>query len=129
MWNFCKYFLLPIIFLTFHWVFIRLYIYYCASDGILGYFSSYLTTASPICIFILSLIEKTDVGVDCSKNGFYISYPKNDTFSIVIQSDSDVSTICNYTNIGLFLIKGNKNYYCSTADNIGYDCLKNIVNE
>jgi hypothetical protein len=59
MWNFCKYFLLPIIFLTFHWVFIRLYIYYCASDGILGYFSSYLTTASPICIFILSLIEKS----------------------------------------------------------------------
>jgi hypothetical protein len=78
---------------------------------------------------IISLKEKQGVGNECSMNGFYISYPKNDTFSIVIQSDSDVSTICNYTNIGLFLIKGNKNYYCSTADNIGYDCLKNIVNE
>jgi hypothetical protein len=78
---------------------------------------------------IISLKEKQGVGNECSMNGFYISYPKNDAFSIVIQSDSDVSTICNYTNIGLLLIKGNKYYYCSTADNIDYDCLKNIVNE
>jgi len=59
MWNYCKYILLPIFFLSLHWLFLRFYVYYCSPDGIIGYLSSYLTVASPICIFILSLIEKS----------------------------------------------------------------------
>jgi hypothetical protein len=79
---------------------------------------------------IISLKEKQGVSDECSKNGFYISYPKNDTFSIVMDSDSDwVGTIYNYNNLGLFVTDGLSYYYCSTAENIDYDCLKNIVNE
>jgi hypothetical protein len=59
MWNYFKYILLPIFFLSFHWLCLRFYLYYCSPDGFAGYLSSYITTASPICIFTLVLIEKS----------------------------------------------------------------------
>jgi len=59
IWKYLKYILLPIFFLSFHWISLRFYIYYCSPDGFSGYLSSYLTTASPICIFSLVLIEKS----------------------------------------------------------------------
>jgi hypothetical protein len=80
---------------------------------------------------ILSLKEKDGISNNCSKNGFYISYPKTDTFSIIMDSDSDFfGTNYNYTNLALFVNNSSlQQYYCSTDENINYDCLKNTVNE
>ena len=78
---------------------------------------------------ILSLIEKTDVGVDCSKNGFYISYPENDTFSLSVKTSSDgYSSTIIYTNEGILTENVNSDYYCSTSNGIDYDCLANKIN-
>ena len=79
---------------------------------------------------ILSLIEKTDVGVECSKNGFYISYPENDTFSLSVKTSSDgYSSTIIYTNEGILTENVNSDYYCSTSNGINYDCLANKINE
>ena len=59
MWNYLKYILLPIFFVSFHWLSVRFYLFYCSPDGISGYLSSYLTTASPVCIYALTLMEKS----------------------------------------------------------------------
>jgi hypothetical protein len=76
------------------------------------------------------LIEKTDVGVDCSKNGFYISYPENDTFSLSVKTSSDgYSSTIIYTNEGILTENVNSDYYCSTSNGINYDCLANKINE
>ncbi len=79
---------------------------------------------------ILSLKEKQGIGNDCSKNGFYISYPKDDLFIITVKSSTDgFNLIITYTNSGILVENGNSSYYCSTTDDIDYDCLVNKVNE
>jgi hypothetical protein len=57
--NYLKYLLLPIFFASFHWLSVRFYITFCVPSGINGYIMSYLTTASPICIYTLTLMEKS----------------------------------------------------------------------
>ena len=50
---------LPFLLITAHWSLVRFYALICVPDTFYGYLTSYLTTASPICVYSLSLIEKT----------------------------------------------------------------------
>lgn len=75
---------------------------------------------------VVSLKEKNGVGVDCSKNGFYIKFPENDTFSLVM-TEIGQGYIITYTNDGLSTNLPDR-YYCS-SENVDYDCVKDIINE
>lgn len=50
---------LPFILVSLHWFLVRFYSLVCVPDTFYGYLTSYLTTASPICVYSLTLIEKT----------------------------------------------------------------------
>jgi len=80
---------------------------------------------------ILSLTEKQGIGNGCSKNGFYISYPKDDLFIISVDSSTPPlsSSTVTYSNAGIIVESGNTSNYCTTTDDIDYDCLVNKVNE
>ena len=51
---------LPFLLLTIHWASVRFYANYCVPDTLTGYISSYLTTANPVCVFCLTMMDKTN---------------------------------------------------------------------
>lgn len=50
---------LPFLLGSFHWLSVRFYADVCVPDTLTGYLWSFLTTSSPLCVFVLTLIEKT----------------------------------------------------------------------
>jgi hypothetical protein len=54
-----KYLLFPVFILSLHWLAVKFYNTYCAPDNLIGYLMTYLTTANPICIYTIKIIEKT----------------------------------------------------------------------
>lgn len=76
---------------------------------------------------VVSKKEKDGVGLDCSKNGFYLLFPQNDTFSLTMNEIGD-SYIITYSNDKISTNFNSNNYYCSSED-VDYDCLNDIINE
>ena len=54
-----NYILFPIFILSIHWIGVRFYSEFCVPPNFYGYISSYFTVASPTCIYILQIIDKT----------------------------------------------------------------------
>ena len=50
---------LPFILVSLHWLLVRFYAVVCVPETFAGYLWSFLSTASPICVYVLTLIEKT----------------------------------------------------------------------
>ena len=50
---------LPILFVSLHWILVRIYAVVCVPDTFVGYINSYITVANPACVFVLTLLEKT----------------------------------------------------------------------
>jgi len=50
---------LPFFLVSIHWLLVRFYANICVPETFYGYLTTYLTTASPICVYSLTLIEKT----------------------------------------------------------------------
>lgn len=64
-----------------------------------------------------------------SYNGFYLMWPKNDTFEITIRSHHPTGYTLFYTNCGLHSEWSANGYYQSTFDGFDYDCETNTVIE
>lgn len=60
-----KYLSVPFLILILHWVLLRVYSNYCAPQSIYGLITSFVTVGSPICVTLMTIIEKTST--------FYIS--------------------------------------------------------
>ena len=60
-----KYLSVPFLILILHWVLLRVYSNYCAPQSIYGLITSFVTVGSPICLTLMTIIEKTST--------FYIS--------------------------------------------------------
>jgi hypothetical protein len=54
-----NYILFPIFIISIHWVAVRFYSEFCVPPEFYGYIASYFTVASPTCIYVLHIIEKT----------------------------------------------------------------------
>lgn len=54
-----NYILFPIFILSAHWVGVRFYSEFCVPPDFYGYLVSYFTVASPVCIYVLQIVEKT----------------------------------------------------------------------
>jgi len=60
-----KYLSVPFFILILHWLLLRVYSSYCAPQSIYGLITSFVTVGSPICVTLMTIIEKTST--------FYIS--------------------------------------------------------
>jgi hypothetical protein len=60
-----KYLSVPFIILILHWVLVRFYSNYCAPESLYGLMTSFVSVGSPICVTLMTIIEKT--------SSFYIS--------------------------------------------------------
>jgi hypothetical protein len=54
-----KYLSVPFLTLILHWVLLRVYSSYCAPQSIYGLITSFVTVGSPICVTLMTIIEKT----------------------------------------------------------------------
>lgn len=54
-----NYIFFPIFILSVHWLGVRFYSEFCSPPDFYGYITSYFTVASPTCIYVLQMIEKT----------------------------------------------------------------------
>ena len=54
-----KYLSVPFLILILHWVLVRVYSSYCAPQSIYGLMTSFVTVGSPICVTLMTIIEKT----------------------------------------------------------------------
>jgi hypothetical protein len=54
-----RYILMMFLLVAIHWIFVRFYATYCAPPSILGFFWSFMTSASPICSGALYVMNKT----------------------------------------------------------------------
>lgn len=57
--SYLKYLLFPIFILSTNWLAVRFYSTYCAPSGLYGYIMTYITTANPMCVYTIKIIEKT----------------------------------------------------------------------
>lgn len=57
--KFTQYLLFPVFMISLHWIAVKFYNTYCAPDGFFGYLMTYLTTANPMCVYTIHIIEKT----------------------------------------------------------------------
>jgi hypothetical protein len=60
-----KYLSVPFLILILHWILVRFYSSYCAPDSFYGLITSFVSVGSPICVTLMTIIEKTST--------FYIS--------------------------------------------------------
>lgn len=60
-----KYLSVPFLILILHWVLVRVYSIYCAPESLYGLIASFVSVGSPICVTLMTIIEKTST--------FYIS--------------------------------------------------------
>jgi len=78
---------------------------------------------------IISLKENLDVSISClGKNGFYITYPKTDIFSIDVESDF-IGNQITYSNNFIFVENGFNEDYCTTNKNINFNCSTGVIIE
>jgi|688.fasta_scaffold1276134_1 hypothetical protein len=54
-----KYLSVPFILLILHWVLVRVYSSYCAPQSLIGLITSFVSVGSPICVMMMTIIEKT----------------------------------------------------------------------
>ncbi len=54
-----KYILFPIFIISVHWLAVRFYSTHCVPSDFIGYITSYLTTANPMCSYVVKIIDKT----------------------------------------------------------------------
>lgn len=54
-----KYLSVPFFILILHWVLVRVYSSYCAPQSLYGLITSFVSVGSPICVMIMTIVEKT----------------------------------------------------------------------
>lgn len=79
------YILVPFIMLVIHWLCVRIYSGFCVPENLHGIIVSFMSTGSPICLTLLTIIEKT--------SQFYVSSWIIISFLLV----SIITTIFNST--------------------------------
>lgn len=60
-----KYILFPIFIISVHWLAVRFYSTHCVPDNLMGYITTYLTAANPVCSYVVKIIDKTSSIYTC----------------------------------------------------------------